>query len=398
MLQTLITTLLKGLFYTTRTTFWLGLWLFGLGVLLTYLLRWWPGDRLWPVRLLNYMIPWLLIPLVLALITAGLARRHWLVAVLAIPTLFISLTHAPLFLPRPCLALTNGETFKVLSYNVGRYNLDAAAMAALILQEQPDILLLQELKQDRVEAFIKTLADLYPDAELHFTYDSYTLQAVVSRYPLTPLAMMLEKGNAQKVLLETPNGPITVINIHPHFRGWQRRYQQMSTLLAEDIIPADGPIILGGDFNTTDQTQIYRLVSQHLQNAHWEAGWGFGFTFPFPVRRIRGKYPLPQLVRIDHIFYSDHFFAHNAGTLTESGGSDHLPVVAEFSWIKCTNPLDQFDVSLAPGDPATLLNIRGDPLEASRWSLQELIPGPGYVAALAVEGHGWRLVCWEWRE
>lgn len=61
-------------------------------------------------------------------------------------------------------------------------------------------------------------------------------------------------------------------------------------------------------------------------------------------------------------------------------------------------PLDQFDVSLAPGDPATLWNIRGDPLEASRWSLQELIPGPGYVAALAVEGHGWRLACWEWRE
>jgi len=61
-------------------------------------------------------------------------------------------------------------------------------------------------------------------------------------------------------------------------------------------------------------------------------------------------------------------------------------------------PLDQFDVSLAPGEPATLLNMRGDPLEASRWSLQELIPSPGYVAALAVEGHGWRLACWEWPE
>lgn len=61
-------------------------------------------------------------------------------------------------------------------------------------------------------------------------------------------------------------------------------------------------------------------------------------------------------------------------------------------------PLDQFDVSLAPGEPATLLNTRGDPLEASRWSLQELFPGPGYVAALAVEGHGWRLACWEWPE
>ena len=59
-------------------------------------------------------------------------------------------------------------------------------------------------------------------------------------------------------------------------------------------------------------------------------------------------------------------------------------------------PLDQFDVSLAPGEPAAVLGTQRDPSEASRWSLQELTPGPGYVAALAVEGHGWRLACWQW--
>ena len=59
-------------------------------------------------------------------------------------------------------------------------------------------------------------------------------------------------------------------------------------------------------------------------------------------------------------------------------------------------PLDQFDVSLAPGESAALLNAKGDPQEASRWSLQELVPASGYVAALDVEGHGWRLACWQW--
>ncbi len=58
--------------------------------------------------------------------------------------------------------------------------------------------------------------------------------------------------------------------------------------------------------------------------------------------------------------------------------------------------LDQFDVSLAPGEPAALLSTNGDPQEVSRWSLQELDPGPGYVAALAVEGHAWQLKCWQW--
>lgn len=60
--------------------------------------------------------------------------------------------------------------------------------------------------------------------------------------------------------------------------------------------------------------------------------------------------------------------------------------------------LNQFDVSLVPGEPARLLNYRGDPQEASRWSLKQLKPGPGYAAALAVEGHGWRLSCWQWPE
>ncbi|MFQ5874603.1 MAG: hypothetical protein ACE5JL_12490, partial [Dehalococcoidia bacterium] len=43
--------------------------------------------------------------------------------------------------------------------------------------------------------------------------------------------------------------------------------------------------------------------------------------------------------------------------------------------------LDQCDVALAPGEPAALLSTHGGPQEASRWSLRELDPGPGYVAA-----------------
>ncbi len=58
--------------------------------------------------------------------------------------------------------------------------------------------------------------------------------------------------------------------------------------------------------------------------------------------------------------------------------------------------LNQFDVQLAPGEPAALLRNRGDAREVSRWSLQELIPAPDYVGALAVEGHAWRLECWQW--
>jgi 4'-phosphopantetheinyl transferase len=58
--------------------------------------------------------------------------------------------------------------------------------------------------------------------------------------------------------------------------------------------------------------------------------------------------------------------------------------------------LDQFDVSLTPGEPAALLQTRDIPQEAARWSLHELAPGPGYLAAVAVEGRDWRLMTWQW--
>lgn len=60
--------------------------------------------------------------------------------------------------------------------------------------------------------------------------------------------------------------------------------------------------------------------------------------------------------------------------------------------------LDSFDVSLAPGEPAALLRVRDDAQAASRWSLQEIDVDSGYVAALVVEGHGWRLKRWQWSQ
>lgn len=60
-------------------------------------------------------------------------------------------------------------------------------------------------------------------------------------------------------------------------------------------------------------------------------------------------------------------------------------------------PLDQFEVSLAPGEPAALLSAREEPETVLLWTLQDLAPILGYAAALAVEGRGWQLQCWQWQ-
>jgi 4'-phosphopantetheinyl transferase len=58
-------------------------------------------------------------------------------------------------------------------------------------------------------------------------------------------------------------------------------------------------------------------------------------------------------------------------------------------------PLEQFDVTLSPRENPVLLRTQWDPSEASRWSLRTIDVAPGYAASIAVEGHDWRLKCWQ---
>lgn len=57
-------------------------------------------------------------------------------------------------------------------------------------------------------------------------------------------------------------------------------------------------------------------------------------------------------------------------------------------------PLDQFDVTFSPSEPPCLLRTGWDADEAARWALHEILVGPDFKAALAVEGHGQRLKFW----
>lgn len=56
-------------------------------------------------------------------------------------------------------------------------------------------------------------------------------------------------------------------------------------------------------------------------------------------------------------------------------------------------PLDQFDVSIAPDEPARILRVAGAPAEASAWWLVSITPAPGYVGAVAARAQGWHVTC-----
>jgi 4'-phosphopantetheinyl transferase len=59
-------------------------------------------------------------------------------------------------------------------------------------------------------------------------------------------------------------------------------------------------------------------------------------------------------------------------------------------------PLDSFDVTLAPRQPARLLRVEGNPAEVERWALLDVPVVENYAAALCVEGKSAEIACWDW--
>jgi 4'-phosphopantetheinyl transferase len=55
--------------------------------------------------------------------------------------------------------------------------------------------------------------------------------------------------------------------------------------------------------------------------------------------------------------------------------------------------LERVEMGVSPAPPR-ILRIDGQEAPAARWSLEALTPVPGYVGALALEAHGYRLRCW----
>jgi 4'-phosphopantetheinyl transferase len=58
-----------------------------------------------------------------------------------------------------------------------------------------------------------------------------------------------------------------------------------------------------------------------------------------------------------------------------------------------SRPLDAFDVTLAPGEPARLVRVAGEAEAARRFWIEDVSPRRGFAAALAVEGSPAPVIC-----
>jgi len=303
---------------------------------------------LWWVRMASDFLPILFLPLlVLAPLVLILSRSRPARLLLCLPVILFVLLYGRLFLPKPAAASSDGDqTFSVMSYNVTRGDPGVDTILSIIESENPDVVALQEVSPDVAEA-LSSLAPVYGYMALYPTPDGYAGCALLSRYAIiSDEAFPLVEGMHlyQRVVLDLQGQRVHLLNVHfqpprlPVRRGGSRvlipagydtttQDHELERLLGE-LDALEGPAVVVGDFNITDQSPGYGQLTRRLGDSYRETGWGFGHTFPDgEARSIPTPFPF---LRIDYIFHSRDITA-NWAYVGDRGGPDHRFLVAGLS-------------------------------------------------------------------
>lgn len=312
------------------------------------------GDRFWPLSFLNNFIPFYFLPLLILLPLAFILHAQRTLAFALILTAIGAAWFAPRFLPR-AQAAPPGMTLKVLTFNTWGNGNDRGITQkeAWIREVNADLVLLQEMSTPAARESQSRLADTYPYQFIHFEANGTRANLTLSRYPI------LETSNSNVGASDAPlperividaNGHIIVIynahmiwpaNRYPRYRlPRQFRNYYLRVALSYSDAPRNAqirnflqiidreqfPVIVAGDFNTSDYSLMYQEIASHLRDSFAEAGYGFGASWPNTTFLGLPDF-IPPLIRIDYIWHSHHFQTVRA----EQGPrlySDHIPLVA----------------------------------------------------------------------
>lgn len=320
------------------------------------LVGWWGlhllfGDTVWWLGLVSSFVPLFFAPLFLFVPLALVVRLPLYNSALLLPITFFLFTYGPLFLPkRPPPHVTDPAPITMMTFNMWGGSRTVETVDVIRDNGLPDIVALQETTPQLNKLIEEELGRLYP-----YRFYEYTLNgrgiSTLSRYPLQSIriATVVDLNCRVFQVDVDPTHQFLLYNCHPqssnllNFLGdgrpmatqiseTFRMRRLLSQALADEIVAHHEPTVVVGDFNSTDQSDAYALLQGQLQDAHRQAGWGLGHTFPAYRGRFRRVPFLPRLVRIDMVRYTDDFVALESQVSRSHGESDHNPVLATLAW------------------------------------------------------------------
>ena len=221
----------------------------------------------------------------------------------------------------------------VVSYNIRWGNHDWKNIAQIIRQQEADVALIQESSVDAERHLPSLLYDAYRDMEFR-NASSRCGFAILSRYPIDNVRTILRDNGTYylAMLADMKLGDRTVALANVHLRYKELLSDTESVRDREirqifDLLPADGPTIVAGDFNSNS----HQVAPSYLK----QLGFTDSFASVNPKPDKHGtwqwkKGPLRVTTRIDYIFHSPDFNTQ-ASRVIQAGHSDHFPVVSRLS-------------------------------------------------------------------
>ncbi|MEZ4868867.1 MAG: endonuclease/exonuclease/phosphatase family protein [Caldilineaceae bacterium] len=274
---------------------------------------------------------------------------YWVGALL--PTTLFLLLYGGLFLPKSApLHRTDPPPFTLMTFNM--LGTSRKAETAQVIRENglPDIVVLQEMTPMLRRLVLQEVGDEYPYTAFDVTLNNRGL-GVLSRFPIhgLPTDMLVELNCRLYQVDVTPSEPFLLYNCHPRSTNifyffndgvpFDRQVQESFTArrlwserLAAEVAQQTLPVLVVGDFNTTDQSDAYHQLRSQLLDAHRSIGWSFGHTFPAETGWFRRIPIVARQVRIDMVLYTPTFVALQSRVSAAHGESDHLPLVVRMGW------------------------------------------------------------------
>lgn len=238
---------------------------------------------------------------------------------------------------------------RLLTYNVhrcvgGDRRLDVARVVAVIAEQEPDIVCLQELDVGRARTGMVDQAQSIADGlemSVHFhaamkiEAEEYG-DAILTRWPerlmragaLPSIRGIpgLEPRGAVWAAIDISGATVNVINTHLGLVPREQRLQA-AALVGKDWLghpDCTGPTILTGDFNATSITRPYQTLARHFADCQRQ------LAVRPTVKTFPANFPA---IRIDHAFVSPHIKVtrvHAPMSPLARVASDHLPLVIDF--------------------------------------------------------------------
>ena len=267
---------------------------------------------------------WLMLAAVPATVLFATTRSRLRSVAGVVTILVLVAVEAPLFIGGGPAAL--GPRVELFTANLRLGLASPAGVVSDAVHAGADVVLLQELTpSERAGLHAAGLDRRYP---FNITDPRATATGVGlwSRYPLRDAIRHQDFGFALvSAQVEIPSASVEPVLISAHMVApWPQQPDRWLSDLARlkaliDGLAAQGPVIVGGDFNATyDNRQYHALATHGFHDAVDQSGAGFVPTFP-------ANHWYPPLIEIDHVLARGA--VARAVHSTRVPGSDHRGLV-----------------------------------------------------------------------